>query len=101
MLSVEGDPIIWVNPGDVILYTRSSYFYTVNSEIFAGVLFLQIVLKDIFMKLKNSQLGHGLPSKQQSDFAILRGFYFHETLHIPAYAKLCKSKTLTEISILK
>ena len=25
--SVEGDPIIWANPRDVILYARSSYYH--------------------------------------------------------------------------
>ena len=25
--SVEGDPMIWANPRDVILYARSSYYY--------------------------------------------------------------------------
>ena len=27
MRSVEGDPMIWPHPRDVILYTRSSYYY--------------------------------------------------------------------------
>ena len=52
---------------------------TVNSEIFARIFFLRIVFKHIFAMLK-SQLGHDLPlSVNNSDFAISRGFYIHET----------------------
>ena len=27
MRSVEGDPVVWPRPRDVILYARSNYFY--------------------------------------------------------------------------
>ena len=27
MRSVEGDPMVWPHPRDVILYARSSYYY--------------------------------------------------------------------------
>ena len=38
--------------------------------------------------------------KQQSDFAIWRGFYFHETSHMRSYvyAKLRENKALAKIS---
>ena len=36
--------------------------FTVNYDFFARILFPRIALKDIFAKLKNSQLAHGLPT---------------------------------------
>ena len=67
---------------------------TVNSEIFAGILFSQIALKDIFTMLKFASWAcFTYISKLHSDFAILRGFYFHET-----YAKFRENKNLVKIS---
>ena len=40
-------------------------------------------------KILNSRLGHDLPVSvnKKSDFAILRGFYFHDTLHMRSFRK--------------
>ena len=38
-----------------------THFTTVNSEIFARILFSRIALKDIFIKVKKSRLRHNLP----------------------------------------
>ena len=51
---------------------------TVNSEIFARILFSRISLKDIICVVKNSRLGYGLPTSVDR---IARGCYFHETSH--------------------
>ena len=49
-------------------------FNTVNSEIFARILFSRIALKGIFATLEIRDLGMIYISKRQSDFAISRGF---------------------------
>ena len=36
-------------------------------------------------------------SKQQSDFAILREFYFHEILHVGSFAKVKPSRNLPNL----
>ena len=40
MRSVEGDPMVWPHPGDVILYARSSYYYDnmINICFFSDIL---------------------------------------------------------------
>ena len=40
MRSVEGDPMVWPHPGDVILYARSSYYYDnmINICLFSDIL---------------------------------------------------------------
>ena len=59
-----------------------AHLNTVNSEIFASILFSRRALKDIFAKLKIRDKGMiYLISKRRSDFTISRGFYFHETSH--------------------
>ena len=67
---------------------------TVNSEIFANILFSRIALKDFFFTLE-SLLGHDLPT---SDFAISRGFYFHETSH-RSFAKIKHSRKFRIYSV--
>ena len=41
MRSVEGDPMVWPYPRDVILYARSSYFY---NYMFFYIPFSDIIL---------------------------------------------------------
>ena len=55
------------------------------------IIFSQIMLKTIFVTLKNHDL-------HKSDLTILGDFYFHETLH---YAKFRKNKTLTKLCIMQ
>ena len=55
---------------------------TVDSEIFARILFSRIALKDILAMLKfATKARFTYINKRKSDFAISRGFYFHETSH--------------------
>ena len=58
-------------------------WFTVNPEIFAGISFSRIALKDISATLKNRDYGMiSYISKRQGDFAIHRGYYFRETSQI-------------------
>ena len=66
---------------------------TVNSEIFASILFSRIVLKDIFAMFGIHRAFFTYICKQQNEFSISRGFYFHKT-----YAKFRENKTLAKIS---
>ena len=60
------------------------------------ILFSRIALKDIFVTLKiETRTWFTYISKRQSDLAISRGFYFHETLQMRSFAK---NETLTKIS---
>ena len=67
--------------------------YTVNSEIFARILFSRKALKDIFVTLKIRDFGMiYLHQKRTKEFfAISRGFYLRETLFL-------ENKTLAKIS---
>ena len=52
---------------------------TINSEIFARILFAQIALKDIFGTLKLvTRAWFTYISRRKSDFTIMRGVYFRE-----------------------
>ena len=62
------------------LCISSIYRVNVNSEIFAGILFSRIALKDIFHDYDMIYL--------QSDFAISRGLYFHEFSQVRSFAKI-------------
>ena len=56
------------------------YRKNVNSEIFANILFSRIALKEYVRRLKFvTKAWFTYISKLPSDFAILQGFYFHET----------------------
>ena len=63
---------------------------TVNSEIFAIILFSWTALKYIFatLNIRDWCMMFTCISKQKSDFAISRGFNFHETSHPRRSAKL-------------
>ena len=46
-------------------------------------------VKSHICDMKNSRLGHDLPtSVNDSDFAILLLFYFHETKHLQSFLKI-------------
>ena len=60
---------------------------TVNSEIFARILFLQIALKDVFATFQIRDDLHK-KSKPQNDFSVSRVFNF---------TKLRENKTLAKI----
>ena len=62
------------------LCISSNYRVTVNSEIFAGILFSRIALKDIFHNYYRIYL--------QSDFVISWGLYFHELLLMQSFAEI-------------
>ena len=47
MRSVEGDPMVWPHPQDVILYARSSYYYD-NMFILCLFRTFFLILKPIF-----------------------------------------------------
>ena len=62
---------------------------TVNSEMFARILFSRIALGDIFATSKFvTRPWFIYISKRQSNFAIWRGFYFHETSHMRIFAEI-------------
>ena len=62
---------------------------TVNSEIFAKILFSRIALKDIFATFKiRDQVMIYLYQSTTECFAISRGFYFRETSHMQSFAKI-------------
>ena len=55
---------------------------TIDSEIFARIVFSRIALKDILVMCKfATKAKFTYVNKRPSGFAISRGFYFHETLH--------------------
>ena len=67
--------------------------HTVNPEIFARILFSRITLKDLFAKVKiATKACFTIISRRQRDFAISRGFYFHETSQMRSFAKLKLSR---------
>ena len=80
----------------VVIYdvkTVFGYFWsTVNSKIFMIILFSQIALKDIFatLKIPDWSIDLSMSLNDKSDFDILGGFFFRETLH--------HNKTLPKIS---
>ena len=58
-------------------------FGNVDNFIFANSVKRKICL------IRNSRIGHDLPtSVNDSDFAISRGCYFHETSHLRSFAKV-------------
>ena len=60
---------------------------TVNSDIFAIILFSRITLRHV-CDVKNSRLENDLPtSVNGSDFAIFARFYFRETSQMRSFAK--------------
>ena len=61
-----------------VVFKRVNNKGTVNSDIFASILFWRIALKDIFATLKIRHMGtiHFI-RKQRSDFAISRVLIFH------------------------
>ena len=62
---------------------------TVNSEIFARILFSPIALKDIFAMLKFGLITYfTYIGKRQGDLASSLGFYFHVTSHMRSYVKI-------------
>ena len=64
---------------------------------FREVFFFTNSVKRLICHVKNSRLGHDLPAtvyKRQSDFAISRRFYRHETLHMRKFPSLQYSTTL-------
>ena len=54
-----------------------------NSEIFVRILFSRLMLKDIFEVLL---------CDWWSDFTILQGFHYGETLHLRSFAKIKPSQ---------
>ena len=64
-----------------------------KSGNFRENLILADTLKDILAIVKISLQGYDLPiSVVDSDFAISRGFYFHETSHMRSFAKIKPSR---------
>ena len=62
---------------------------TVNSEIFARILFSRIAIKYIFATFKIRDQGMiDIFLKRRKDLAILREFNFHETLRNNSLAKI-------------
>ena len=50
-------------------------------------------ISNYICNVKNSRLRQGLPiSINDSDFAISRGFYFHETSHLQSFMKIKSSR---------
>ena len=87
------------NYGFTSVYKSKSSQVTADSEIFARILFSRIALKDILVMEKKLRLRQDLPTmyinKRQSDFAISRGLYFHETSH--SFAKIKSSRTFPNL----
>ena len=99
-------------PPDIRLwFTFNLSETTVDSEIFARILFSWIALKDKFSDVKNKRLRQAclqfrivvFPdhthlllltyiNERQSDFAISRGFYFHES-----FAKIKSSRKFSNL----
>ena len=48
MRSVEGDPMVWPHPRDVVQYARSSYYYDNMFIIFPFLAFL-LILKPVLV----------------------------------------------------
>ena len=66
--------------GIIINLKINNFKDTVNSEIFSRILSLRKALKDIFVTLKIMTMARfSHINNRQSDLAIVRGFYFHET----------------------
>ena len=66
---------------------------TVSSEIYANSVKRHIC--DV--KICDQGMINLYISKQQSDFAVSRGFYFHEILHVRSFAKLKPSRKLPNL----
>ena len=65
------------------------------SEIFARILFSRLALKEkqMYLPCKNfATRAFTYMSKRLSNFAILRGVYFHETSHARSFAKINPSR---------
>ena len=66
------------------VFVLSSIANTVNLD---NLIFANSIKRHI-CHIKNSQLGHDLPtSVNDSAFSILRGFYFQESLHLQCFTK--------------
>ena len=83
MNDVKPFPMVLSHIFDAIqsnIVLQKQVHYNVNPELFARTLFSRIASKDIFAtsKFVTSALFTNI-TKRQSDFAIARGFYFHET----------------------
>ena len=53
-----------------------------------------------FCDFKSLRLGHDLPrSVNNSDFAFLGGFYFHETWHMQSFGKIKPSQKFSEFTV--
>ena len=81
---------------------RSLVFpFTVDSEIFERILFSRIALKDIELCKKfATKARFTYINKRQSDFAISRGFYFHETSHMRSFGKIKSSRKFPNLQYL-
>ena len=74
--------------GSVLVYMWNG-LYTINSEIFARILFSQLTLKHIFVTLKIRDKGVIYQYQLTTEwFANSWGFYFHETPHMRRFAKI-------------
>ena len=57
MRSIEGDPMVWPHPRDVILYARSSYYYC-NMFIICLFLTFFLILTPVFLSLIPKNCGN-------------------------------------------
>ena len=72
-----------------ILAIKLYTYNTVNSEIFARILFSQKALKDIFAALKICDYDMiYVHYKTTKVIAMLQGFYFHGTSQMRSFAKI-------------
>ena len=77
----------------VAISKKKWWVITVNSEIFARILFSRIVLNHIFATLKiATRVWFTNINKIQSEIANSWGLYFHETSHMRSFAKIRSSR---------
>ena len=71
-----------------------------KSENFCEHFIFANIVKRHICNHKNLQLGHVLPLSvnDKSDFAILRGLYFHVTSHMRSFAKVKPSFKFPKVS---
>ena len=75
--------------------------HTVNPEIFARILFSRKGLNNIFATLKiATRAWFNYISIGESNFAIFRGFHFHETSQMRSFAKIKPSRKFPNLQYL-
>ena len=85
-------PLQYVAPHDTEQSSSTSVLYCKFGNFREHFIFANSVKRDI-CHIKNSRLGHDIPtSVNDSDIAISRGFYFHETSHMRSFAKITLAK---------